>query len=49
MKITAGSNITRMWKEPLNISLEKCIIPTVFASDHFRKENENDSITRHYC
>jgi len=22
---------------------------TVFASDHFRKENENDSITRHYC
>jgi hypothetical protein len=28
MKITAGSNITRMWKEPLNISREKCIIPT---------------------
>ena len=33
MKITAGSNITRMWKEPLalNISREKCIIPTQCA------------------
>jgi hypothetical protein len=50
MKIIAGSNITRMWKEPLRISQEKCVMHyTVFASDHLRKENEKDSITRHYC
>jgi hypothetical protein len=42
MKIIAGSNITKMWKEPLSISQEKCVMHyTMFASDHLRKENEN--------
>ena len=39
-----------MWKEPLSISQEKCAMYyTALASDHLRKENEKDSITRHYC
>jgi hypothetical protein len=46
MKIIAGSNITRMWKEPLSISQEKCVMHyTVFASDHLRKENDSLSLT----
>ena len=50
MKIIAGSYITKMRKEPLSISQEQCVMHyTVFASEHLRKENEKDSITRHYC
>jgi hypothetical protein len=34
MKIIAGSYIAKMWKEPLSISQEKCVMHyTVFASD----------------
>ena len=44
MKIIAGSYIAKMWKEPLSISQEKCVMHcTVFVSDHLRKENEKDN------